>query len=149
MKRSSILGAALSLCMLLLPALLGAQETARYLTEEKETEKYADIHLSLLSLAGSLSAASIPERLFLDRLKEGVRKHAPSARLLMALESDVSRFLFVAALIDSSALKPSAETREKAIYEASIAFRLSLTKEEYRTAFAMVNTRGGGVERII
>lgn len=125
-----------------------SQATARWLSTAEEAKPYADIASRLVSFAENVRAAGIDEKLFLDRLMEGVRKRAPVARIEKAMEEESYRLVQVAGALDSSGLRMSSASRERAVVECSLSLRASVSREELDLALRRTVAKNASVERV-
>lgn len=127
--------------------LASAQETARWLSSE-EAKPYAPVAQRVIAAAESAVAAGVPERLFLERLKEGVRKRAAPDRLANTMEEEAARLVFLAGTLDSSGLAMSAESRERALSDGALFLRASVSREEFSEVVRKTAEKDYPVERV-
>lgn len=125
-----------------------AQETERWLSSTQEAKPYAAVAKRVITAAESVAAAEVPERLFLERLKEGVRKRAAADRLARTMEEEAARLIFLASELDSSGLRMSAEAREHALADGALFLRASVSREEYGAVVKKIAAEGEAVERV-
>jgi hypothetical protein len=124
-----------------------AQETARWIGTA-EAQPYAQVADRLVSLAAEVVAERVPERLFLDRLKEGARKRAAPDRLAAALAEDAARLVFAARSVDAAGLRASGSERERVLSDCFLALRASVNREEVSAAIGSVAESGAPPARI-
>ncbi len=124
------------------------QETGRWLASAEGAKPYAAIASGLITAAEAVTAAAVPERLFLERLKEGVSKRAAADRLLRTMEEEASRLVFMARELDGSALRMTAESRERALSAGALSLRSSVSPEEFRTVVKEAVAVGATAERV-
>lgn len=124
-----------------------AQETARWV-ETAEAQPYAQVADRLVSLAAEVVAERVPERLFLDRLKEGARKRATPDRLAAALAEDAARLVFAARSVDAAGLRTSGAERERVLSDCFLALRASAGREEVSAAIGRVAESGAPPARV-
>ena len=126
---------------------VSAQETVRWLSSTDEAKPYESVAERVIAAAESVVAARVPERLFLERLKEGVRKRATVDRLVKTMEEEAARLVFMARELDSSGLRMSAEERERTLSDGALFLRASVSKEEFSAAVKETAVKGAPVER--
>lgn len=134
--------------LLLLGVIATSQETSRWFDSTPEAKPYAELRDRLLTYAASVTGSGVPEVLFLERLKEGIRKRAPPERLATALEEEASRLIFLAKTVDASGLTKTREERTRLLEEGAVAFRASVTRDEFSEALNQVKASGGSGLRV-
>lgn len=135
--------------MLLTVAGLGlAQETGRWMAAEEAAAPYASVEPRIIAAAKAVLAAKIPERLLLERLKEGVRKRAAPDRLAQAMEEEADRLIFLAGELDASGLPLTGEARERALSDGALFLRASISREEYRAVVLKTAAKDYPAERV-
>jgi hypothetical protein len=102
----------------------------------------------VITAAESVVAADVPERLFLERLKEGVRKRAAADRLLKTMEEEAARLIFLAGELDSSRLRMSSDARERALSDGALFLRASVSREEFSAIVKKTSDKGETAERV-
>lgn len=125
-----------------------SQATARWLSSAAEAKPYASISARLVSFAETVAAAGVDEKLYLDRLIEGVRKRAPAERIEKAMEEEASRLVFLAGVLDSSGLRMSSASRDRALIDGSLVLRASVSREEFAAAARTAAARNAAVDRV-
>lgn len=124
-----------------------AQDTARWLASAAEAQAYAAIAPRLVSFAETVAAAGVDERLYLDRLIEGVRKRASAERVVKAMEEEAGRLVFIAKELDSSGIRMGAEARGRALADGSLFLRASISREEFALVVKKIASGGDSVDR--
>ncbi|MFA6504535.1 MAG: hypothetical protein WCT14_00470 [Treponemataceae bacterium] len=140
-----------TICVVALFCLAGAvfgQQTARWLSTSDEAKPYSAIAPRLIALAEAVVAAGIDEKLYLDRLIEGVRKRASPERIGKALEEETSRLLFMAKELDSSGIRMTAESRERILADGALSLRASISRDEFSAVVKKIAVKGASLDRL-
>jgi hypothetical protein len=125
-----------------------AQETARWLDSAPEAKPYAAIVPRLVSGAEAVVSAGVGERLYLERLKEGVRKRASAERLGKAMEEESARLVFMAGELEAAGFRMASEARDRVLSDGALSLRSSVSREEFSAVVRTVAARGGPADRI-
>ena len=136
------LGALSIFLFLLAPGVLFSQETRRYLATAAEAKPYASIASRLEAYGDSVRSAGVAERLYLDRLREGVRKGAAVELLDKAMAEEASRLVFMAGALDAGGFTAAAEVRERVLSDGALALRASVSREEFSAAVHRIGAKG-------
>jgi hypothetical protein len=124
-----------------------AQATARWLSGAAEAEAYASVTPRLVAIAGTVAAAGVDERLYLDRLVEGIRKRVPAERMVVAMEEEAARLVFAAGELEASGIRMSSESRGRALAAGSLFLRGGGSREEFSLVVKTIASRGESVDR--
>jgi hypothetical protein len=139
--------AVLVLSLFCLAGAAHAQATARWLASAGEASAYAAVAPRLIAFSETVAAAGVDERLYLDRLIEGVRKRAPAERVVQAMEEEAGRLVFLAKELDASGIRMNADARGRALAEGSLFLRASGSREEFALVVKRIAAEGESADR--